>query len=353
MPSVAPLSASVRAPRAAVRVDAPARLHLGFLDPSGTLGRAFGSVGVTISGCSTQIEMEIGDVDRFVADDDVAKQEIPRAERAIALLRASTGIERPLHVALRRTLPPHAGFGSGTQLALAVGCAFAAVNDLSLSHLDVAQRLSRGMRSGIGVGAFAYGGFLVDAGHSTSSSADSAFVSGSTLASLPPIVVRLDFPDAWRIVLVLDERLHGLHGGQEGAAIAALPPFPAPAAAQLCHQLVMRVLPGVAERDFARFSEGVATLQEANGRYFAAAQGGGMFVSESVARVLLGARERFGAAVGQSSWGPTGFAFVPDASVAEEVLRWAVSSGTVDRHVRLLTVSGRNRGASVTSGGIR
>ena len=348
MSNVASTSAAVRATRACVRVDAPARLHLGFLDPSGTLGRRFGSVGVTISECSTVVEMGIGDTDRYVADDAVAAQEIQRAERAVALLRASTGVRRPLHVALRRTLAPHAGFGSGTQLALAIGCAFAAVNDLSLSHADIAQRLSRGMRSGIGVGAFAHGGLLVDAGHSTSSSAEPGGGTPTSSASLPPILVRLDFPEAWRIVLVLDERLHGLHGGQESAAIAALPPFPESAAAQLCHRLLMCVLPGVAERDFERFSQGVVALQEANGRYFAAAQGGGMFVSASVARVLLGARERFGAAVGQSSWGPTGFAFVPDAGAAEDVVRWAASSGSADRHVRLLTVTGRNTGARIT-----
>ena len=37
-------------PAAAVSVLAPARLHLGFLDPSGTLGRRFGSLGMMIDG---------------------------------------------------------------------------------------------------------------------------------------------------------------------------------------------------------------------------------------------------------------------------------------------------------------
>ena len=42
---------------AAFSVRAPGRLHLGFLDPSGTLGRRFGSLGLTIEGFETE---EIG-----------------------------------------------------------------------------------------------------------------------------------------------------------------------------------------------------------------------------------------------------------------------------------------------------
>jgi beta-RFAP synthase len=335
----------------AVRVEAPARLHLGFLDPSATLGRRFGSIGVTISRLETVVEMEMGDIDRFEAADDFAAQEIGRAQTTLAALRAATGIERALHVTLHRTLPAHAGFGSGTQLALAIGQAFCAVHEISLGAGDIASGLARGGRSGIGIGAFLHGGVLVDGGHDVSAPGGNTVraidVDAPRGSRVPPILARLDFPDAWRAVLVIDERLHGLHGGQEAAAIAALPAFAASKAAALCHEILMRVLPAIAEHDFARFAEGVTRLQEANGAYFAAAQGGRMFVSESVARVLSFAQARFGAAIGQSSWGPTGFAFVDSEAAAEALTHDAVAAGNVDPHVRLVTVSGRNHGARV------
>ena len=44
-PDLLPMGAIVSRPSAQVRVAAPARLHLGFLDPAATLGRRFGSVG--------------------------------------------------------------------------------------------------------------------------------------------------------------------------------------------------------------------------------------------------------------------------------------------------------------------
>ena len=44
-------------PCAAVTVRAPGRLHLGFLDPAGSLGRRFGSLGLVVNGFETEIEL--------------------------------------------------------------------------------------------------------------------------------------------------------------------------------------------------------------------------------------------------------------------------------------------------------
>jgi beta-RFAP synthase len=320
---------------ASIRVDAPGRLHLGFLDPSATLGRRFGSVGVTIDGLSTSVEMAFAQADAFVAGEDAGSGDLERLRRHVAALRRSTSIDRPLRVTLRSALPPHAGFGSGTQLALAAGRAFSALHELALSTDALAQTLARGARSGIGIAAFTRGGFLVDGGHAAA-------------GTLPPLLSRMTFPQAWRIVLALDDRFDGLHGGKERESIAALPPFSQARAADLCHQLLLRVLPGIAEEDFQRFAAGLACIQDANGSYFAPAQGGGMYVSHAVATLLDWLRGRFPVAVGQSSWGPTGFAFVPSQSVADEIIGAARAAGTIGAHLRLLTVCGRNRGAVVS-----
>src|SRR5689334_24601201 len=223
-----------------VRVDAPGRLHLGFLDPSATLGRRFGSVGLAMDGMATIVDASFDDADALVAGDDAAPGEVDRVREHVATLRRLWHIEAPLRIVLHRTLPRHAGFGSGTQLALALAHAIAALQSRPVTAAEAAEALARGARSGAGIAAFVQGGFLVDAGHGV---ADAP----------PPIIARLAFPDAWRIVLVMDESVDGLHGGAEARAIAALPPFPAERAAELCHRLVMQVLPGLAERDFARF----------------------------------------------------------------------------------------------------
>ncbi|MGH8511817.1 MAG: hypothetical protein ACREU8_10690, partial [Gammaproteobacteria bacterium] len=40
-----------------VTVTAPARLHLGFIDMSGDLGRRFGGLGLTLSGIQTRLSV--------------------------------------------------------------------------------------------------------------------------------------------------------------------------------------------------------------------------------------------------------------------------------------------------------
>jgi beta-ribofuranosylaminobenzene 5'-phosphate synthase len=45
----------------ALQVRAPARLHMGFMDLDGSLGRRFGSVGLTLEGFSTVVEIRPSD----------------------------------------------------------------------------------------------------------------------------------------------------------------------------------------------------------------------------------------------------------------------------------------------------
>ena len=60
---------------AVVSVDAPARLHLGFLDPSGSLGRRFGSIGLVIGGPATQVEIGAAKTDALLAATAAAQTE--------------------------------------------------------------------------------------------------------------------------------------------------------------------------------------------------------------------------------------------------------------------------------------
>ena len=101
----------------AVRVTAPARLHLGFLDPSGTLGRRFGSIGLAINSPAT--ELAVARAPAFAASG-------VEAERVLRLLKRfvqAVGLEPRYRVHATKAIPPHAGLGSGTQLAIAIGAA--------------------------------------------------------------------------------------------------------------------------------------------------------------------------------------------------------------------------------------
>ena len=108
---------------------------------------------------------------------------------------------------------------------------------------------------------------------------------------------------------------------------------------------------GVAEADLRRFGSAITELQQRVGDYFAPAQGG-RFASPHVAAALAWLESAGVAGFGQSSWGPTGFAFAPSRADAERMAALA------RRHpnARMLDIRicvGLNRGAEVVAHELR
>jgi beta-RFAP synthase len=310
-----------------VFVEAPGRLHLGFLDLHGGLGRTFGSVGLALEDIATAVAAQHAPADAVTG---------PESERALdCLVRVKEALRLRGGVALtvERAIPGHAGLGSGTQLALAVGTAVARLYGIELPARETASLLDRGARSGIGIGAFEQGGFLVDGGRGRRDAP-------------PPVVSRLPFPEAWRAVLVFDRARQGLHGPEEARAFRALPRFPEAAAARLCRLTLMQALPALAEEDLPRFGAAISELQRVVGDHFAPAQGG-RFASPAVAEALALFQSAGAACIGQSSWGPTGFALVDSAETAQALLGLARGRLPAGDGLDYLVCAGRNRGAEL------
>jgi beta-ribofuranosylaminobenzene 5'-phosphate synthase len=155
-------------------------------------------------------------------------------------------------------------------------------------------------------------------------------------------------PEEWRIVVVQDGRERGLAGSDEQSALAALGAMPASHAAAICHEVLMRVLPGAASAEFDIFAVGVSRVQELLGEYFAPVQNGRSYTSAAVGRLMdWVAASAHRAAVGQSSWGPTGFAVVESQGRAEALESAAHTAGLIERGLRLRIVAPRNRGAEI------
>ncbi|MEM7222811.1 MAG: beta-ribofuranosylaminobenzene 5'-phosphate synthase family protein [Pseudomonadota bacterium] len=316
----------MRLPRhSAVRVTVPARLHLGFLDLEGGLGRRYGSLGITLDGPSTRLYL------RPAAGPSTSGPDCERAQAYLLRLVEDFGLNEDLELTIEQAIPAHAGLGSGTQLALAVGHAVERLFALGLSATELANRLDRGARSGIGLGAFTQGGVLLDGGR-------------GALDEPPPIISRFDFPNDWRIFLIYDHSNLGVHGPAELEAFQALPPFPAEAAAGLCRLVLMMILPALAERDLGRFGAGISELQRVVGDHFAPAQGG-RFASPGVSEVLTWLEAEGTVGIGQSSWGPTGFALCSSEQVGLQRLEQALARWPDTSGLRFDLHRGRNRGA--------
>jgi beta-ribofuranosylaminobenzene 5'-phosphate synthase len=312
---------------AAILVTVPARLHLGFLDLNGGLGRQFGGIGLAISNFKTSL------VIRCARQIDVSGPENKRVLRYLHTMERSLGHHDAHAVNVLQTVPAHAGLGSGTQLALAVASGIRRLHNLPLEIEKDALRLGRGARSGIGIGLFHRGGLVVDGGHGSQS-------------RVAPIITHLPFPEHWRIIVVLDPHRGGVHGHDEASAFTGLVPMPETDAAQICRLVLMKALPGLAEQDIVSFGDAIEQLQILLGNYFAAAQGGGRFTSPTVGSVLAALSAAGAYGIGQSSWGPTGFAFASSANEAERLAQLAIEH-PAGEGLDIQVCSGLNRGAEI------
>ncbi|TSA37946.1 MAG: GHMP kinase [Methylococcaceae bacterium] len=316
-----------------ISILAPARLHMGFFDLSGSLGRHFGSIGIALNEISTQI---------LVTPAMACTIRGPSAERARQCLQqlcTALKVSDKLDITIEQAIPEHVGLGSGTQMSLAIGSALNAIYELGLTVRDIAAITERGLRSGIGIGIFEQGGLVVDGGRGE-----------KTIT--PPLLVHMPIPAAWYFILVFDQRGQGLHGLQEIEAFQQLPAFPQQEAARLCYLLLMQGLPALAEQNLADFGDVITQLQNSVGGHFAAAQGG-VFTSKEVALAMHWLSTQGAVAIGQTSWGPTGFCLVQGQQRAEDLVtelpKYLATQSLVDgTQLRYLVATARNSGGSIS-----
>lgn len=320
-----PLQSLAKNGMAGVAVTTTARLHMGFFDLNGNLGRRFGSIGVSLDQPATELSAWRAKV--FSAEGNAAEHATKVAKKLAKVLNLQGG----MRMQLAQIIPQHVGLGSGTQMALAIGLALGKLYDLKLNVNDVAMLTGRGARSGIGLGAFAVGGVIIDGGRGK-----------QTL--IPPVIARAEFPGAWRIILIYDHADSGKHGMEEAEAFRTLPEFPADIAAVMCRHVLMQALPALAEHDLASFGVAIRELQARTGDYFAPIQSG-RYASLRVTEVLNWLGSQGIACYGQSSWGPTGFALAASQNEAESMMQKLRAQFSHEAALEFMLCKGRNQGA--------
>ena len=307
-----------------VRVEAPARLHLGMLAVAGDGdgARRFGGLGVSVG--RPAVVLEAQPADELSAEGADAERALTFARRC----RDALGLARGAHLRVVEAIPPHVGLGSGTKLALAVAQALAALEGRDVDAPGLAHAAGRAARSAVGVWTFALGGLVVEGGHRPG------------VARPAPLLARHPMPDEWRAVLVVPASASGVSGGAEEEAFSRL--VPAPERSAVVAQLVLTsLLPALVERELEEFGAALTRVQQLVGDSFAEVQGGRFHPR---AGALVEALLRFGAAgAGQSSWGPTVYGVVGSEAAGLELARRmedvAGGEGTVE------IVAFDNRGA--------
>ncbi|MCG8449671.1 MAG: hypothetical protein MI725_08835 [Pirellulales bacterium] len=283
-----------------VRITTPSRLHFGLLRFAQDRGPSFGGLGMMIDW--PRYVIELNPSDQWYAEGPSADRALDIAQRV--LQKGPLPYGKALDVRIHEAPPPHAGLGSGTQLALAVATAVRSLGQRAPENIaSLAGTVGRGVRSAVGSYGFKRGGLIWETG----------YLPGQTLGQL---ACRMEVPESWRILLISPHLHPGLYGESEADAFLKLPPVPDEVSSRLQQIVENQVLPAAKRADFNRFSESVYQYGHLSGSCFARVQGG-PYASSQIAACIAQLRALGIAGVGQSSWGPTVFAFAATQWEAE------------------------------------
>jgi predicted sugar kinase len=200
----------------------------------------------------------------------------------------------------------------------------------------LARLVSRGARSGIGVFGFESGGFLMTFG-------------GLPATGEPPPLLRREFPNSWRVVFFIAPGERGLHGEAEHEAFEQLgKDDPKSSIIAELEERMAAMFSAVGVANFSHFSDAVYEFNAQVGSMFAGVQG--CSYAHPLTTEIIGFLRRQGVrGVGQTSWGPAGFAIMKDEESGRELVMTLRERFNLDESAVFLT-SAANHGARVEPG---
>lgn len=301
-------------------IKTPSRLHMSLIDMNGALGRVDGGVGIALEEPCFEIGFgKAGGVSGVSGD---AKE----IAEAVCSKFGVGGVE----IRIKKSIPEHIGFGSKTQLSLAIAAGICRAYGIKKSVRELAELVGRGGTSGIGVAAFEGGGFILDGGHLSGK----GFMP-SRFSHVPPapVLARHDFP--WKIVCAWPEG-KGSHGEAEKNVFGKYCPIPAEEVEKVSRLVMMKVLPAIVEKDLEAFGEGLNMLQEIGFKRIE------ITLQTAEVKKVLAFMQGNSAGGGMSSFGPVCFAVCGSMAEAKS-LESAVQSEF--NGINTVITSANNEGA--------
>ena len=322
-----------------VLVSAPSRLHIGLIDLNGTLGRIDGGIGIALSLPRTVITAEM-DPDPGVVGGSV--EACKRAGDTAQRVLSSFGISGSTRITIRAVPYGHVGLGAGTALSLSVARAICELYGMPVPSRDLAVMTGRGGTSGIGTAAFESGGLIIDGGHSFGQNREKQdFRPSSASGGIRParVIARHDFPEDWQILLVIPKPGTRVSGSVEREIFREACPVPIGEVREICHEVVMRLLPGIVEHDLDLFGAAVNRIQEIGFKRIERER-----QSAGIRALPSCLREAGAACAGMSSFGPAVYA-VTDSGLAG--LEAAARDLLKEERVTIIRTRADNNGAMV------
>ncbi len=279
-----------------VRVNTGSRLHFGLLDTSAP----FGGLGMMIEEPSTEIVIRKSDSPIVINSEAVRLLKILQRYRAQLRLTSLPACQ----IDILRRPAAHTGLGSGTQLSLSFAEALAVLFENDFTEEMIAIRIAdRGKRSAIGIHGYFHGGLI--------------FEEGDGQSELNPITHRVNFPETWCVAIIRPRNVTTTVSGDfEMEQFSKLPQVCDTTRVRLRSIATDRLVPAVVGSDFSLFSDAVFEYNWESGMLFKEIQDG-PYNGEGVKTLIKLFRDQGVKGVGQSSWGPSVFAWFEDRPIAE------------------------------------
>jgi beta-ribofuranosylaminobenzene 5'-phosphate synthase len=154
----------------------------------------------------------------------------------------------------------------------------------------------------VGVATFERGGFILDAGQPSDSFTDAVPQRGDW--QVPPVSVRHELPERWRIVLAIPDGAPGLEGGAEERSMrSAVRDAESALASEISALVVDQLLPSAAKGNLETFGTALSEYNRLNGGWYTDGQNG-EFRDPAGRIVGRFCDDDAVAGAGQSSWGP-------------------------------------------------
>jgi beta-RFAP synthase len=267
----------------------------------GDLGRIHGSLGVAIERPRLRLEIKEAEENRIYG------ARSSRVEEIIDLFIRDYSIKSGVEVVIHEDIPEHTGFGSGTQLSLALGTAMNHIFKLGLTCRDIAIKLERSKVSGIGIYSFLQGGFIVDGGHQVEDQ-----------NTVPPLIFQSNFPKEWQFVVCIPKIKKGFSGDQEQNAFKKLKPPPRDVVDSVSRMVLMQMIPSIIDRNIKLFGDAITKLDTIFGDYWKEIQGG-TYTHKRIEECVNHLLENKAYGAGQSSWGPALYGLTGGIEQANEL----------------------------------
>jgi beta-ribofuranosylaminobenzene 5'-phosphate synthase len=272
----------------------------------GSLGRKYGTVGVSIETPHTVVEIQ--EYDGLLVEGSDGSVTEKTKKYAIQMAKFLE-VDPNFRIVLKNLPPAHSGFGSGTQLALSVGTGIARLCDVDLQVEEVAWILKRGKVSGIGIYAFRYGGFIIDGGHKIGDE------------SPPPLIFRQSLPSDWYFVIGIPELEEKISGVEEKKLMNQTAKFlDEDVVCRASRVVLMKLMPAAVEGDIVAFGQGMNLFEKEVGRMFSCTQGD-VFRHQVIKAGVEFLMQHGAYGAGQSSWGPAFYGLVKGEQIASDLAK--------------------------------